>query len=427
MVVSATQIGKTTACALWLLHKCWDKPGSRGWWVAPTYDEATIGFETILQFAECAGFLDPTRSRVKHPGGVHRSWGRQRIRLCNGSVIQFKSWEREDSLQGRAVHFMVVDEAGSLTETAREKLAARRSGTLGPVRYIGNATHTGSAFWRLCRLADADTTGHMRFVRWTWKHRAEALPAKERVKYEEFIEQQREISSEEGFDRLFNAEFLRLGVGILNIERVCVNGGSREHPIRLPYSEPWVESRDGPCIGGLDIGKDQSWTVLTIWGRKSGRLLAMLRIQQSEYGVQAASIVHHSLSYCRPEANPEKGLEQRTLVIFYDRTGVGNAVREMLRKESIDTGVRFRGVHFNLDNKMEMVEALQVTVQQRRISAPWIKELVTECETLERTELASGLRYKAAKGFKDDCVWSAGLAIWGRGRVRSGLPVSASA
>ena len=420
-MVSATQIGKTTVCGLWLLHNVWENPGTRGWWVAPTYDEATIGFETILQFAEAAGILDPGA------GGVHRSWGRQRIRLSNGSVIQFKSWEREDSLQGRPVHFMVVDEGGLLTETAREKLAARRSGTLGPVRYIGNATHTGSAFWRLCRLADADSSHRMRFVRWSWEHRAAALPPKERAEYEEFIEHQREASSEEGFARLYEGRFLQLGAGILNLEPVCVNGGSREQPIRLPYSEPWDESRDGPCIGGLDIGKDQSWSVLTIWGRSSGRLVAMLRIQHSEYGVQVAKIVHHALPYCRPEADPEKGLEQRTLVIFYDRTGVGNAVREMLRKESVDTGVRFRGVHFNMDNKADMVEALQVGVEQRRISAPWIKELVTECETLERKELASGLQYKAAKGFKDDCVWSAGLAIWGRGRVRSGLPVSAAA
>ena len=203
VVVSATQIGKTTACACWSLAQAWQRPGSRGWWTAPTYSQAETGYDRIKSLARSAGVLG---HHVDH---------RLRLTLSQGSVIEAKSWERDDNLLGTTIHHLVVDEAGLLTRQARAIIASRLSGTLGPSRYIGNPTVTGSEFWNLCTQAQEEEESalkdgrppRMRLMRWTWRDRAETLEGEGRTIYEAFIETQKQDLFPGEFARLYEAEW----------------------------------------------------------------------------------------------------------------------------------------------------------------------------------------------------------------------------
>lgn len=196
--MSATQIGKTTACALWLLARAWVQPGSLNWWAAPTYKDTDTGFERLVRFAQTAGIY------VSHNVTKRLLW------LTNGSVIEARSWERPETIGAATVHNMVVDEAGELTVLAWAKLAARRSATLGPVRFIGNPGATGSAFWQICQQTiEREGAGDpgVRFIQWTWRDRARCLPQAAREAYVRFVEQQKRDLPPSEYRQLYEAEW----------------------------------------------------------------------------------------------------------------------------------------------------------------------------------------------------------------------------
>lgn len=343
----------------------------------------------------------------------------------NGSEEQFKSWERDENLGAATIHDVVVDEAHLITRSANGIIRSRRGATLGPIRYSGNASHTGGEWWRICKGSE-QSDGRVSFRKWTWRHRLEALRSsgltEEAGEYQRFIDEEREHNPGEEFERLYEAEFLRLGTGLIDLRSVMTLGGDEANPVRLPYRAEW----DGePCVGGLDLGQRQDHTVLMIFGRLSGRLLCMARFLGESWAVQVARVMRLATGYCRLPSSGADGadLDRVSITIFFDETGIGGPVRELLRAASVDTAVTFRGVTFNSENKIEMIQAMQVSAEQRSMSLPFVRELAIECDTLERTPTATGVRYKASSGFKDDCVWSCGLALYGRKRIISGTAV----
>ncbi len=213
VVVSATQIGKSVACAAWQIARAWSQPGSLNWWCAPTYKQTLPGYRLMKQMLMAAGCLVPG------PSGY--SDGELILRLNNGgetrlgAIIECRSWERDENLQGPSVHNLVVDEAGLLTSSARAIISSRRSATLGPVRYIGNPGVTGSEFWLLCEQAkegevDPQQPGWWRFMRWPWTVRYEGLLAIDPARaaaYKRFIKSEEKAHGPEAFKRWYGADW----------------------------------------------------------------------------------------------------------------------------------------------------------------------------------------------------------------------------
>jgi hypothetical protein len=434
-VVSSTQLGKTEASAGgWCHRMAFSRPGSRGWWAAPTYRQAYGGWETFVQRGLEAGWIaDHVESQL---------WAMTK----NGSTFECRSWEKPNNLMGPAVDWCVVEEASLLTKRAHGIISSRRSATLGPILYIGNADHVGSEFYRLCKRAEAEQdAGNPRvlFRKWTWRDRAAALSDDERREYLDFLDQEGGVIGPDGvrrggrlsaedFNRLYEAEFLKLGAGLIDLSAVCVNGGDAANPVALPYAEPWFaegeedalvrEQHDlacgEPCIGGMDLGDKQTYTVPVVFGRKTRRLRAMERFRHLGWSASAARATAIFARYGL--LHPDTGRPVRSIPVFFDATGVGSAVHEELRKASIGTPVRYRPVTFNQDNKQDMVSVLQVATESETISMPYVAEAVEECETLERVALTRGVRYQAPPGGTSDIVWSLGLAVHGMTQIVSG-------
>ncbi len=422
-IVSSTQLGKTESAAALCNRWAFTKPGSRGWWAAPTYRQAFGGWETFCRQAAEAGVLyDKTESAL---------WAATK----NGSQFECRSWEKPENLLGPSIDWCVVEEASLLVRRAHAIISSRRSATLGPICYIGNADHVGSEFYRLCKLAEAELKAgnpEVYFRRWTWRDRAAALPAARRAAYVRFLDNERRRLGEEGFAQLYEAEFMKLGAGVIDLTPVCVNGGDMANPTVLPYEEPWITEATldavlsekwgipvgEPCIGGMDLGDKQSWTVPVVFGRKSGRMKAMHRFRHLGWKATAARATAIFSRYGL--VHPDNGRPIRTVQVFYDQTGVGAPVGEELQQASIGTPVRFRGVTFGQDNKQSMISALQVATESASVSLPYVAEAVEECETLERIALSRGVRYQPPSGGTADIVWSLGLAVHGMTQIVQG-------
>jgi hypothetical protein len=401
-LVSATQIGKTRLGAKLALALAFCFPGSLTWWAAPTMGQTLPGFREIGQMGGERRVIWRTKETASTTPPHHI--------LVNGSKIEYRSWDREDTIGGPAVHQMFFDESHELSPTANPKLRARRSGTLGPMFYMGNADYLSSVFWRICVKAEAGD-GSTLFRRWTWRTRLEGLAGAARHEYENAMARELETQGKDEFERLYEAKFLTLGTGVLNFAGVATNGGDMLHPVTLPYFEPW--DGEHACVAGLDLGDQQDFSVLSIVDDETGRLIALDRFNHMGWEAQVARIVEVAKRYCR-RPNREKRDPGQELAIYVDATMLGAPVYQMLDKASADLPIELFPVTFDNAKKRQMVQYLQAATQGGWISMPWIQEAIDEAQMLERKPLASGVTYSASGGSHDDIVWSLGLMGWGR-------------
>jgi hypothetical protein len=394
-VVAATQIGKTTGLAAWIIARRMTISHSRGLWGAPTDYQLTPGFDAIEEFGTTGGLIE----------SVRRSKGDRFIRFVNGSVQDFRSWDEPDNLLGPAADDIVADQAEELTEKADANLSSRRSATLGPMRYSGNAGISTGTFWKVCqRLAEEAKQGQSYFRRLTWRDKAAVLEPGRRAEYEAFIAKEKIRLGPEQFGRLYEAQFLKLGAGILDFGPISVNGGDALAPTALPFAEKW-DPRE-PCVAGLDLGQEHDWTVPTVWGRHTGRLKAMMRFKDIGWEAQIARAIGCLSDYC-DSALP--------LILYFDGTGLGRAVRETIVLQCQGKPITPIGLDFSNPLKAAMLQTMQVDIEQRRRTMPYIQEAISEAQTLQRKYAGLLPKYEHAEGCHDDIVWSIGMAWYGMG------------
>jgi hypothetical protein len=255
VIVSATQIGKTFACACWLLAQAWEHPDLVHWWVAPTKRQARNGYRRMKSIALSAGIL-----KRGHAG---YSDGEMILYLWNGAIIECRSFRNPDNLQGDSIYALVVDEAGQLTAAARAMISSRRSALLGPARYIGNPGPTGSEFWNLHQQATEAREKQEKdggpwywdLLTWTWETRYHALSPQQQVAYKVFIDNERRTLLPFQFTRLYDASWAVpeksiFGATIVKLEK--------EGRLLAPSATPHPGH---PYLIAWDIGVTSDFTV----------------------------------------------------------------------------------------------------------------------------------------------------------------------
>jgi len=112
LVMGGRRSGKSKSAIQEMIAHCLTSPSALAWWVAPTYTEAReVGF---TEFMEHYTVLEPA-IRTKHEGTMH-------IEFLNGSKLYFKGADRRDSLRGRGLTFLVVDEAAFINRDTWQKV-----------------------------------------------------------------------------------------------------------------------------------------------------------------------------------------------------------------------------------------------------------------------------------------------------------------
>lgn len=93
------QAGKTTCALNELVDRAWRTPGTKYWFLSPSYDQATDVFRRLIgMLASCWGVI------------IQQSVSELRIKFINQSEITFKSGEVLERLRGPALHGVVIDE-----------------------------------------------------------------------------------------------------------------------------------------------------------------------------------------------------------------------------------------------------------------------------------------------------------------------------
>jgi hypothetical protein len=153
----------------------------------------------------------------------------------------------------------------------------------------------------------------------------------------------------------------------------------------------------GYYIAGLDWGRVNDYTVLTIIEAASKQVVYMDRFNKVGYSTQRDRI---------------KAACQRFNVraVFAEANSMGEPNIEELIKDGLPV-VRF--VTTNASKAM-IVDALVLAFEQNEIAILEDEDAIGELESFQQTRLPGGMmRYAAPEGMHDDCVISMALAWWG--------------
>lgn len=308
---------------------------------------------------------------------VRVSMQEHKIELIGGGVVDMWSLDSADSVRGRKYKRVVVDEAAMVRDLQDAYQAVIRP-TL--TDFEGDAwfpsTPKGMGFFK--QLFDlGQDAGEPEWMSWQ-------IPTSENPYMPPAeVEAARNELPERIFAQEYLAQFLDDAGGVFR--RVMESATAERQEIAIPGHD---------YVIGIDWGKHNDWTVLTVLDATIREAVKIDRFNQIDYVLQRG----------RLGALCEK-FNTKTLIPETNSIGVPNI--EMLQREG------FKVHPFTTTNasKAEAVDALALAFERGDLKIIPDKILIGELLAFEAERLPSGmLRYGAPQGMHDDCVMSLALA-----------------
>jgi len=341
--------------------------GERVWWVAPTYQLATVGWKEILNI-------------INDIPGVKVSRGTRDIILPGGGGIGVRSAHNPDHLRGVSLDFVIIDEASLVPEEAweavlRPTLADRRGGAL-----IISTPKGRNWFYRLWLKGQEDGRVYK-----SWRFPTSANPY---IPPDEIEEARRSLS-----DRFFRQEFLAEFLDDLG--GVFRNVNDAVKPVQ----------QDGPVQGhtyvvGVDWGKIEDFTAFVVVDVTISAVVHAERMRQVDYALQVGRL-EELVSRWRPSQ------------VVAEENSMGTALIE----DVVRRGIPVVPFQTTAASKRVVIEGLSLAIERGDLAILPHPELINELRSYEARRLPSGIwRYSAPEGYHDDYVMALALAWWGARR-----------
>jgi hypothetical protein len=381
-VSCGTKFGKSISASAGMSQVALSRPGTTWRWIAPIYEQAKIGmgyFRKMLPPSPHSDFRE-TAMRAMLP-------------LIN-TEIQFWHCRDPKSLEGPGIHGNVFDEAAKCPYDAVVSAQTTVSFTRGPQMYI--STPFGKNwFHKECMEAKEHQDWALKNGRTPEKVFITARTIDNPFIDKDFIEEARRDLPDRLFRQYYLAEFIDDGSVFVGF-RDCLVGpeldiyGGIQH-----WLDPTAGERE--VFLGIDWAKKEDYTVITALAMVDGRprMVGFLRFQGLSYVEALKELYKFNQKF------------KNVIIIKHDRTGVGEAIDDMLAQMSVP----FEGVVFTNASKAAMVNQLMMAFETRAIELANWPELIRELEsyTVVTNELGTA-RYMAPKGMHDDIVSSLMLA-----------------
>lgn len=328
--------GKTLGCCNEHVKKGVERRKSLNWWVAPTYKQAGVAFETIVRAMRGEMTSRPNYSDLK-------------FKLYS-SDFEFRSAKNPDDLRGDGVHHFTLDECRNMKARVwLEILMPMLADTDGDADFI--STPMGHDwFWQLYQYGqDPKETEY-----WSFSAPSMINPYLDRA----YIEEMRRKLPEDTFRQEILAAFLADAATVFKRVDGCIRNPGKIITDNT-YQEPPIPGHY--YVLGWDPAKHQDFSVIMIMDAGTGRIVAYDRDNQTDYSIQILRVIALAYKYNRA-------------AVTMDATGVGDPLLERL----IDAGLTVEGVIFTNIRKKEMVEALQLAIEHQQISLPHILIVIAE-------------------------------------------------
>lgn len=375
-----TKFGKTYGCSIRIVKEAWENENSLNWWVAPTYDQATMAMQLIKRLLPVGMYIEYKADRtlvLLNPDSSERS------------RIVFKSGEDPDNLRGYPVNFFIIDEAARMSYDSFVSVMTTVTQTMG--RGIVISTPKGRGWFHTVyqRGEKFTSDGRKKYAKpeddpWSeWK--AIRMPTHENptVPRQALIDAEKNLPSDV-FKQEYLAEFLDDSAGVFRGIKDCIRGDFEDYNPLLSY------------VIGVDLARIRDFTVLTVMDRQRKHVCAVERFNQISWEVQYERIRALSSRY-------------HALCVI-DATGIGDPIVETLRNGGV--AVEPYKIGGNLA-KQQLIDKLRVNIEHSKISFPEHSDLLRELEAYEYKVSDSGIiRYESPDSEHDDCVISLALANW---------------
>lgn len=335
------------------------------WIIAPTYDLANKVFDYLVGWYLKLPDTDSSAISSRTPA---------QIKLAHNVWIQCKSTDAPEGILGEGLDLIIVDEAARVSRNVYERY-------IYPTTAKGKTIFISTPFgqnwfyerWMNCKIEkdgasfQFNTRNNPYFPDGEWERAKLKLPS-------------------QVFEQEYEASFLPDAAAVFRgIDEIIKDNAERDVITGHRY------------VMGVDLGKHEDFTVLTIIDKYNNNVVHFDRFKQIDYPFQKAKI----------KATAQRYNNARLIV---DSTGVGEPIQEDLSRESLFVD----DFKFTNKSKKELVEKLSIYIEQKNIFIPPKEVLIDELKAFGYHLTDSGnVIYKAPQGLHDDCVISLALAVWG--------------
>ena len=327
-------------------------------WVSPVYKQSKKVFDEVF------------KAFAKRPE-IYRKVNQSEliIEYLTGSTIQFFSAERYDNIRGFTFDYLVCDEFAFIDEKAWTEVLRATVLVKGKKVLLISTPKGKNHFYKMHQL-DGINEQYKSFTMTSYDN--PMINPKE-------IDDAKLTLPEMIFRQEYLAEFVDGSAMLFNNRTMRIN------------------QQSGKCYGGIDLGRADDYSVLSIFNEK-GEQIFIERWRQTEW----ANIIKAISSKLR-------AFNVNTTLI--EVNSIGDVVYELLQKECSNF-TRIEPFITTNNSKKEIVENLIVANQNKEVvftESDWLdKEL--EMFTYEYNPKSRLIKYSAPNGFHDDGVMATCLS-----------------
>ncbi len=353
------------------VNECFDVAarGGRAWWVAPSYKMSEVGWRPVRRMAAQVGAEVRLSDR--------------RVLLPAGGEIAVRSADNPDSLRGESLNLVIMDEAAFVKEEAwTEALRPALSDRKGRAIFI--STPKGrNWFWRIWQRGQDGGEWQ------SWQLPTETNPYIDPAE----VEAARQSLPERIFQQEYLAQFIEDGAGVFRKITEAATSTALDG------------MRGSQYVFGVDWGKHQDFTVISVIDIKTRQQVAIDRFNQIDYHVQTNRLLAMAERF-------------KPVTIIAEANSIGDPIIEQLRRD----GLPVRPFTTTNATKSQIIEDLALAFERGDIAIIPDPAQVAELQAYEMERLPSGLiRYNAPSGMHDDTVMALALSWYGVSRPKTSV------
>jgi hypothetical protein len=343
-------------------------------WAAPTFRQCRIGWGELYQAAGGVATFNKGNMEVIVPPG-------------NG-VIAFVSLDSPDNARGKTARGVVIDEAGFVGGAAwHEVIRPMLSDCDGWALCMGTPKGHNWFWQEHMRAGDfPDSVAWQVPTLGVRKEEGGLVRAPHPMENPEFPFEEAQRMYQTMPERTFEQEFLAAFVDDA--------GGVFRRVLEAATLQPQAPVVGRQYVMGVDWGKSQDFTVISVVDVQAHAMVASDRFNQIDYAVQRQRLGALAQRY-------------RPSVILAESNSMGEPIIEQLQRE----GLPVRGFTTTNATKAQIIEGLALAFERQELRILNDATLIGELQAYEMDKTPSGMvRYGAPEGMHDDCVMSLALA-----------------
>lgn len=367
IVAAGRRFGKTFLSLNFLMFNLISNPNTIGLYCARWYSQSKETYQEFLKIYKDCPIIERTN-------GTELS-----VLLKNGSRLSFEQVQNHDSIRGKTIHYMVLDEFALYTEESYYQSIQPTMATTRPKCLIISTPRGKGLFYQLYTKGLDINEQHYKSI--------QAPSNSNPLINQEFMDDVKRSVNEKIYKQEYLAEFIDDTGSVFTNIRINLNN----EIVKTKYN--WA---------GLDIGIEYDYTVLTIINEKN-QVIYWDRFNKVSLREAAKRIaeacIKHNVYYLYIEDNQYQGL--------YD----------MIKEAGFK---KLHGYTTTRSSKPELIENLIDHFESGNIQLPDHKYFISEFEIYEHNynKVTRSISYSAPSGAHDDIVMSTALAFMAKKEKR---------